>query len=78
MKPEDFRSAAWKRLAQVLGDRIEDLRKSNDQMSLSVERTSAIRGGIAELKRILSLAEEASLSQAVDPDELTSVGTPGQ
>ena len=78
MKPEDFRTPAWKRLTQVLEERIEDLRQSNDQLSLSVERTAAIRGGIAELKKILSLAEDASLSPAVDPDELISVGTPGQ
>jgi hypothetical protein len=78
LKPEDFRTAAWKRLTQVLEDRLEDLRQSNDQLCLSVERTSAIRGGIAELKRILSLAEEASLGQAVNPEELLSVGTPGQ
>jgi hypothetical protein len=78
LKPEDFRTPAWKRLTQVLEERIEDLRQSNDQLSLSVERTAAIRGGIAELKKILSLAEDASLSPAVDPDELISVGTPGQ
>ena len=78
MKQEDFRTPTWKRLTQVLEERIEDLRQSNDQLSLSVERTAAIRGGIAELKKILSLAEDASLSPAVDPDELISVGTPGQ
>lgn len=77
LKPEDFRTATWRRLTQVLEERLEDLRQSNDQISLSVERTAAIRGGIAELKRILSLAEDASLSPAVDPDELISVGTPG-
>jgi hypothetical protein len=78
LKPEDFRTPAWKRLSQVLAERIEDLRQSNDQLSLSVERTAAIRGGIAELKKILALADEASASPAVDPDELISVGTPGQ
>lgn len=78
MRQEDFRTPAWKRLTQVLEERIEDLRQSNDQLSLTVERTAAIRGGIAELKKILSLAEQASLSQAVDPEELLSVGTPGQ
>ena len=78
LKQEDFRTPAWRRLTKVLEERIEDLRQSNDQISLSVERTAAIRGGIAELKKILSLADEASLSQAVDPEELLSVGTPGQ
>jgi|GEM_PF-2506882 len=78
LKPEDFRTPAWKRLTQVLEERLEDLRQSNDQISLGVERTAAIRGGIAELKKILSLADDASLSPAVDPDELISVNTPGQ
>jgi hypothetical protein len=78
LKPEDFRTPAWKRLTQVLDARIEDLRQSNDQLSLSVERTAAIRGGIAELKKILSLADDASLSPAVDPVDLISVGTPSQ
>jgi hypothetical protein len=78
LKPEDFRTPAWKRLTQVLEERVEDLRQSNDQLSLSVERTAAIRGGIAELKKILSLADDASLGPAVDPEELLSVGTPSQ
>lgn len=78
MKPEDFRSATWKRLAQILHERVQELRELNDNVSFGPEKTAAIRGGIAELNKILSLADEASLSPAVDPDELTSVGDPGQ
>ena len=78
MKPEDFRTPTWKRLSQLVDERIDELRKLNDTPSFSPEKTALIRGGIAELKKILSLAEEASLSPAVDPDELTSVGEPGQ
>ncbi len=78
MKPEDFRSATWKRLSQLIADRVDELRQLNDNPSFGPEKTALIRGGISELNKILSLADEASLSPAVDPDELTSVGDPGQ
>lgn len=79
LKPEDFRSQTWKRLTQTLNERLQELRKLNDNPSFDQVKTAGIRGGIAELKRILSLAEQASLSPAVDPDELAqSVGDPGQ
>jgi hypothetical protein len=77
MKPEDFRTDVWKRLTQTLEERLEELRQLNDNPSLGVEQTALVRGGIKELKRILSLAEEASLGPLVDPDEL-SVNSPGQ
>lgn len=76
---EDFRSRTWKRLTQTLEDRLQELRELNDSPSFDEVKTAGIRGGIAELKRILSLAEEVSLSPAVDPEELArSVGEPGQ
>jgi hypothetical protein len=78
LKPEDFRSATWKRLSQLIEDRVDELRQLNDNPSFGPEKTALIRGGISELNKILSLADEASLSPAVDPDELTSVGDPGQ
>ena len=78
LKPEDFRTATWRRLSQTLNDRIQELRELNDLQSFGPEQTAAIRGGIAELKKILSLADEVSLSAAVDPEELSSVGDPGQ
>lgn len=78
MKPEDFRTPAWKRLSQLIEDRVDELRQLNDNPSFGPEKTALIRGGISELNKILSLAEEASLSPAVDPEELFSVGDPGQ
>lgn len=78
MKPEDFRSSTWKRLSQTIQDRVDELRKLNDNQSFGPEKTAALRGGIAELNKILSLADDASLSPAVDPEELFSVGDPGQ
>jgi hypothetical protein len=77
LKYEDFRSATWRRLTQVLEDRLQELRELNDNPSFSAEKTALIRGGISELKRILSLAEQASLSPAVDPEELSGVDVSG-
>lgn len=72
MKLEDFHSPCWKRLSQLVDERIDELRKLNDS-DLSPERTSLVRGGIKELKKILALAEDASAGAAVDPDELSGV-----
>jgi len=78
MRAEDFRTPAWKRLSQYVEDRIDELRELNDTPSLGIEKTAQIRGGISELKKILALADEASAGPAVDPEELISVGDPGQ
>jgi hypothetical protein len=78
MRPEDFRSATWKRLSKTIQDRVDELRKLNDNPSYGAEQTALIRGGISELNKILSLAEEASLSPAIDPDELAGVDEDGQ
>lgn len=77
LKIEDFRSTTWKRLTQTLEKRLEELRELNDSPSFGPEKTALIRGGISEVKRILSLAEGASLSPAVDPDELAGVDEQG-
>lgn len=57
---------------------MDELRKLNDNPSYGIEQTALIRGGISELNKILSLAEDASLSPAIDPDELTGVDEDGQ
>ena len=77
LKPEDFRSTTWKRLTQTLEQRLQELRELNDSPSFGTEKTALVRGGISELKRILSLAEQASLSPAVDPSELAGVDEQG-
>ena len=79
MRPEDFRSSTWKRLSQLVEERIDELRELNDSPSFGADKTALIRGGISELKRILALADNVSASPAVDPEELArSVGEPGQ
>lgn len=77
LKTEDFRSTTWKRLTQTLEQRLQELRELNDSPSFGTEKTALVRGGISELKRILSLAEQASLSPAVDPAELAGVDNQG-
>lgn len=78
MKLEDFRSATWKRLSMTIQKRVDELRKLNDSPSFGPEQTALIRGGISELNKILSLAEDASLGLAVDPEELSGVDDQGQ
>lgn len=67
MKPEDFQSAAWKRFKRDLEARLAELRAQNDKLTNDENTTTAIRGRIAEVKRILSL--EPSESEAQHPDE---------
>lgn len=71
LRREDFLSPTWKRLTQTLEDRLKELRELNDVPSFGPEKTALIRGQISELKRILSLADPASLSPAVSPEELS-------
>lgn len=52
----DFTSLTWKRLTDDLSTRLEELRAMNDGLSLTETQTAVIRGKIAEVKRILSLA----------------------
>jgi hypothetical protein len=70
MRFEDFQTPTWKRLTQHLEDRLQALRELNDSQSFGPEKTAAIRGSIAEVKRILALASDASAGQAVAPEEL--------
>jgi len=74
LKFEDFHTQCWKRLSQLVEGRIDELRKLNDS-EMSPEKTSSVRGGIKELKKILALAEDASAGPAVSPDELTGADT---
>jgi len=73
LTPEDFQSKTWKRLRSSLQARLQELRESNDSPS-EMAHTAAIRGSIAEVKRILALDERASARPAVSPDELVGAG----
>lgn len=62
LERSDFKTTTWKRLSELLNERLFDLRKMNDQQHEPI-KTATIRGQIAEVKRILALAEEASASE---------------
>lgn len=73
--PEDFSSPCWKRLTQTLTARLQELRELNDSASFDPIKTSALRGSIAEVKKILSLADEVSDRPATVPG-FAGVGDP--
>lgn len=62
---DDFKSPVWGRVAERLRARIEALRLQNDSNKLTEVETAAIRGGIAELKLLLNLAEQRPGSHTV-------------
>jgi hypothetical protein len=70
LKREDFSTPTWRRLSEYFGARLSELREQNDRQS-DIETTSATRGSIAEVKRILALADEASAGGGITPGELT-------
>ena len=78
MKHEDFLNQTWKRLSQHVEERVNELRKLNDNPSFGPDKTALIRGGISELQKILALADDASAGPAVSPDELIGAGDIGQ
>lgn len=54
----DFRSETWRAIEARCQARLEELRQKNDG-NLSVEETARVRGRIAELKDVLTLAKPA-------------------
>jgi len=69
MNAADFYSDAWKRLAKLLNDRLSELRETNDSQTKNPIETAAIRGQIAEVKRLLALPRDASAMRSASPDE---------
>jgi hypothetical protein len=52
----DRGSAAWASIERMLAARLADLRAKNDRLQ-TAEETAHLRGQIAEIKTLLSLAE---------------------
>lgn len=67
---EDFHTPTWRRLSEHLGARLSELRERNDRHE-DESTTAATRGSIAEVKRILALAEQVSARPSITPGELT-------
>lgn len=63
---QDFHTDTWRRMKKFINERLQDLREQNDQISLSLEKTAALRGEIAGLKRLLDLEEDNSSSSLTD------------
>lgn len=51
----DSQSSTWIYISNHLVDRIDFLHNKNDNVTLSMEKTQAIRGAIKELKQLLDL-----------------------
>lgn len=62
----DFQSKTWKRVEQRLQARLDVLRKANDDLSLDPTKTAALRGKIAEVKRMMGWASVTSTDDAPD------------
>lgn len=57
LHPAERNSPLWLSLARHLQERLSVLRQQNDA-SLSPEQTEKVRGRIAQIKEILSLADD--------------------
>lgn len=59
----DRQSDLWLRLMKHFGARLEMLRRTNDAAELDERQTAALRGGIAELKRLIALNDGPVVDQ---------------
>lgn len=73
LRIEDLRSDTWRRLTQHLREQLQELRESNDLMSLDANKTAFIRGQIKVVKEILDLSNSGSLSPDGDLGNHVSV-----
>jgi hypothetical protein len=61
----DFSSPAWKAIEQFLEDELAKARVRNDDPSLTIEATHALRGEIAAYKKLIALRRKAAAQEAV-------------
>lgn len=59
LRPEDFETDTWSRLAQHIHTELQQLRVKNDA-HLDAERTATLRGEIKRLKELLALPEKVN------------------
>lgn len=57
LTPTEKSSGCWVRLSAHLTDMLAELREQNDQL-LTEQQTGALRGRIAQLKAVISIADE--------------------
>ena len=64
----DFQSPSWHQIRKWVEAELVKTRAKNDAL-LPEDQTSALRGEIRLLKRILDLPQQATRGVAVEPDE---------
>lgn len=57
----DLISPTWRKIRRHYEARLDELRLKNDSTTHDMEATAHIRGGIAEVKRLLELATNEEL-----------------
>lgn len=65
----NFLSGEWHQIRRWAEGEIEKARKKNDALGLSPEETSALRGEIRALKRLIGLPEAAARQVVADPTD---------
>lgn len=75
LRPEDFQTGCWKRLAAAVENKLDELREKNDAR-LDPGETAFLRGRIATLKTILGLAKASPGSEA-GPQWIEDLPQPG-
>lgn len=63
----DYSGHAWSEIQRWAEGELQRARERNDSLDLSIERTAALRGEIAVLRRILGLPAEVARSNGVEP-----------
>lgn len=75
----EFNNGFWMKLKKLLEQRIKDHNRKNSQTSLGKVKTAALRGRLAELNYLISLADEPlktdgstteSVPESSDPSRL--------
>jgi len=64
----DLGSETWIFVNRWATDELRKLRESNDNEKLDASKTAAIRGKIAQVKKIIALPEPAKERNLVDPE----------
>lgn len=65
----NFQSETWHQLRKWAEGQLKRAREKNDALAMTPDETTALRGEIRLLKRILDLPNTAARDLALNPDE---------
>lgn len=65
----DFSNPAWHRVREWAEQELSKARVKNDALGLTIEETSALRGEIRALKRLIGLPQQAAREVVGMPTE---------